>query len=390
MQPNLLHSRIAVSLCFFVNGFLFANCTSRMPELQKLFGVDDAALGTILFCVALGSMCAMPVAGWITLRLGSHRVTTIAGILLCLCLPLLPVYKEIWSIRAAFFTVGALLGAMDVTMNGQAILVERLWEKVIFSSFHAVFSIGMALGALSGAIFSDWKWALVAHLQGVAFLGIFVVIGTYFFLIPEEKIIKTKETNTTAAKDDFWTTVRLVLPVALIAFCCMTGEGAMADWSAIYMNKIVGESEAMGAKAFGTYAFAMTLGRVFGDYFTIRLGKMRLILLESILCIAGLGLAISYVSVWTTFAGFFLVGLGVATIVPIAYSTAGNLKGISPSLGISIVTSIGYTGFFIAPPLIGYLSNTYDLRIGLCFVLGLFLLMFILINWLMRTKTIEN
>jgi MFS family permease len=120
------------------------------------------------------------------------------------------------------------------------------------------------------------------------------------------------------------------------------------------------------------------------------LGKFRLLILDSLCTVVGLGLALGVVSLWSTLLGFLLVGFGVSTIVPIVYSSAGNLKGLSPSLGISMVTSIGYSGFFIGPPMIGFLSNAFDLRIGLSFVLFLFLLMSGMIVWLARKTAISQ
>jgi MFS family permease len=167
----------------------------------------------------------------------------------------------------------------------------------------------------------------------------------------------------------------------------MTGEGAMVDWSAIFMNTVVRQSEVISAWAFGIFGVSMTLGRIFGDYFTLKLGKRKLMLIDAFLAIMGLSIALLFVSVWSTFLGFFLVGLGLSTIVPIVFSSAGNLKNISPSAGISMATSIGYTGFFIGPPAIGFLAETFGLRIGLVFVLGLFVLMTIV---LMRISEKED
>jgi MFS family permease len=141
------------------------------------------------------------------------------------------------------------------------------------------------------------------------------------------------------------------------------------------MNTVVGQNEVISAWVFGTFGVSMTIGRIFGDYFTQKLGKQRLMLFDTFLAILGLTLALSFVSVWSTFLGFFLVGLGLSTIVPIVFSSAGNLKNISPSAGISMATSIGYTGFFIGPPSIGYLAEMFGLRVGLGFVLGLFVFM---------------
>lgn len=372
-NKNLFLNRIAVSTFFFVNGFLYANWTSRLPELQRFFGLSNARLGTVLFCIALGSMVSMPFAGWLGSRFGSDKIVKIVAILFCLSIPMVAISQNEWIIRLCFFFLGAASGSMDVTMNGQAVLVERLWGKIIFSSFHAIFSIGMALGAAAGGIFSSFEVSLQTHLIIIGFLGILPILWASTKLIKDQ--IHEPETVKSKVKTDNFLAFKTILPFGIIAFCCMTGEGSMVDWSAIFMNTVVGQSEAISAWAFGTFGVSMTIGRIFGDYFTLKLGKQKLMLIDAFLAILGLGIALVFVSVWSTFLGFFLVGLGLSTIVPIVFSSAGNLKNISPSAGISMATSIGYTGFFIGPPAIGYLAENFGLRLGLGFVLALFIVM---------------
>ena len=370
---TILINRIAVSIFFFINGFLYANWTSRLPELQRFYGFNNAKLGTVLFFIALGSMVAMPFAGWLGSKFGSDKIVWIVSILFCLAIPMVAISQNEWIIRLCFFILGAASGSMDVTMNGQAVLVERQWGKVIFSSFHAIFSIGMAIGAATGAIFSNFAIPLQTHLNVLALISIIPILWAATKLIKDkhessEKTLKTKKSDNLLA-------LKAILPLGIIAFCGMTGEGSIVDWSAIFMNTVIGQNEVVSAWGFGVFGISMTIGRIFGDYFTLKLGKQKLMIIDAILSIVGLAIALLFVSVWATFAGFFLVGLGLSTIVPIVFSSAGNLKNISPSAGISMATSIGYTGFVVGPPAIGYLSETFGLRIGLSLVLALFILM---------------
>jgi len=166
---------------------------------------------------------------------------------------------------------------------------------------------------------------------------------------------------------------------ALIAFYGMLAEGAMADWSAIYMNTVIGETEVFSAIAFGGFGVSMTVGRIMGDYFTQQLGKKKLMIWNAAISISGFMLVLAFAAPWTTIIGFFLVGLGLASVVPIVYSVAGNVTDISPGIGIAMVTTIGYSGFFVGPPAIGYLADIYGLRVGLSFSLLLLAVMLILI-----------
>jgi MFS family permease len=373
---NIKTNRLAVATFFFVNGFLHANFMARLPLFQSNLGVSNSVLGSLLFVVAIGALVGMPVTGGLAARFGSDYMARLTALFFCFFLALTPFAQNIWLVGILLFLMGVNMGAMDVCMNGQAVFVERRWHKPIMSSFHAVFSIGMALGAGAGALFSKWEIALPIHISTLA------VVSVGLILWASTRLIKEKTPNTPpneAAKKGFSLPNKAIVPLGLIAFCCMTGEGSMSDWSALYMNKIVGQDTAFSAITFGIYATGMTLGRIFGDYLVERLGKKRLMIYDALLAIAGLSIALFYVSVPTTLIGFFMVGLGVSTIVPIVFSTAGNTKGIHPSQGIAMATSIGYTGFFVGPPIIGFLSDFYDLRLGLGVALLLFYVMFALV-----------
>lgn len=375
-MSDLQRSRLAVSLFFFVNGFLHANLVARLPQFQAQLSISDGQLGLLLFCIALGAMLGMPITGGLAARLGSENMARLMAWLFCLIVPLIPMVFNWYAAGFIFLAMGFSMGAMDVCMNGQAVYVERRWGKTIMSSFHAVFSIGMALGAGVGALFSKLEVALTTHIWCMALVSLAIIIWAGRYLIPENQPASDQPSE--KAKG-FRLPTAAILPLGLIAFCCMTGEGSMADWSAIYMNKVVGKDEAFSAFGFGIYAFGMTLGRLLGDFTTQYFGQKRLLLFDALAATFGLSLALAHVSVPTALIGFFLVGIGVSTVVPIVFSAAGNTPGVHPSVGIAMATSIGYLGFFIGPPAIGYLSDAYGLRTGLTFSLGLFVLMFVLV-----------
>lgn len=376
-------NRIAVAAFFFINGLLYANWTARLPELQRFLGLSNTLLGTLLLISALGAVLSMPVAGWLTARFGSHKTTPIAGLLFVSMVPLLVISPD-WRVASVFFfLIGTCAGVLDVSMNNQAVFVERAYQKPIMSSFHAVFSIGMAIGAGVGALFAKYQWSLLSHLAVLAVLGIVALFAASFFMIKqpsdandsEDSILKDKK-----QKGGLRLPAKAVLPLGLIAFCGMTGEGAMADWSAIFMSKVVGNTDFFSALAFGVFGVAMTIGRLLGDYATEKLGKNRLMTYNSLLAFAGLLLPLLFPITWVTLIGFFLIGLGLATVVPIVYSTAGNTPGVSPGEGIAMATTIGYAGFFVGPPVIGFMADEFGLRAGLLFALLLFGIMGVLVR----------
>ena len=368
-------NRLAVASFFFFCGFLYANWVARLPEIQRLYGVSNATLGTLLLCLAAGSIISMPFAGALTVLFGSHRLTWVTAVGFCVFAPIIPLVSNVWVIGGLFFILGMNNGSLDVSMNGQAVYVERLYGKPIMSSFHGVFSVGMALGAGSGALFAQLNVPLFTHLLTISCLCLLLIGWASFHLIKDEG---TASQNTEGGQT-FRLPTKAILPLGIIAFCGMTGEGTIADWSAIYMNKVIGKSEAFSALAFGAFATAMTFGRIFGDYFIKRFGKRTILIFSSLLSFLGLSVAILVPSAYIVLLAFFSVGLGLANVVPIVYSTAGNTEGVSPSVGIAMSTTIGYTGFFIGPPVIGYLSDAFSLPIGLAFTLILFVIMFFLV-----------
>jgi MFS family permease len=373
-------NRLAVSLFFFTNGFQYANWVARLPEVQQLYGVSNARLGTILLCSAAGAISAMPFAGLLTVRFGSRWVTIATAIAFVLLIPLIPLISNLWLISLLFFLFGVFGGSEDVAMNGQAVYVERMYNRPILSAFHGVWSVGTFLGAGFGALFAKFGIGLFTHFLTISILSLGLIVWAAFNLIKDDPLSTATEKS---VQDEENSTFRLptkaILPLGIIAFCGMTGEGSIADWAAIYMHKVIGQDEAFSALAFASFALAMTVARLFGDYFINEFGNRKQLIGCSTLAILGLSLALAVNNPWMVLLGFYMVGLGIATIVPIIYSAAGNTEGVSPSVGIAMATTIGYTGFFVGPPVIGYLADAFSLRIGLSFGLLLFVIMFIFV-----------
>ena len=339
-------------------------------------------LGILLFCIAAGAMTAMPFTGTVISRFGSHRVTVFTGALMCTMLPLLAVMPNVYVAGIAFFGYGFAGGSMDVAMNGQAVYVERDYGRSIMSSFHAVFSAGMASGAVVGGLFTKTDSSLFFHFLSVGILSALVVwVASYYLINAMEEERKAGEDQ-----PSFIFPNKLILPLGLIAFCSMVGEGTMADWSALYMEDVVGQSEALGAMTIFSFGMAMFIGRSFGDHFTNKWGKYKMLRNSSLLAIVGLTLMLTVVSWPVVLLSSFLLGLGLATVAPIVYSASGNTPGVAPSVGIAMATTVGYAGFFVGPPTLGFLADAFGLRWALVFTLGLLVLMWVLSVRLGRGK----
>lgn len=386
---NAKQSRVAVSTIFAINGFLYANWVARLPRLQEGYGLGHGQLGLVLLASSVGALVAMPLTGKVIVQAGSHRITRIMLFAFCLLIPFIPITPNIYTLGTVLFLLGAASGSLDVAMNAQAVLVEQALRKPVMSSFHAIFSAGMMLGAGSGALFNRLEIGLPYHLLIVTVVGLLAAFWAERQLIPDHR--ELEENEATSSTNILLRPELLIL--GLIAFCCMLGEGAMADWTTNYLEKISNGGRywsPMGLVAFST---AMMIGRFLGDGARLKMGDARLLLLGSLIAVSGMLMALIWPVIWTGIAGFFLVGIGLATIVPIAYSTAGSLPDLSPGVGISMVTTIGYAGFLVGPPAIGFISDWLDLRWGMTVVLFLFILMLIL-NWVAirqkRTKMVEG
>ena len=361
------YQRIAIALVFFINGFASGNWATRLPEIQTNLGIDNATLGSALLFASVGSIFAMPFTGWLTVQYGSRNISIFSSISFSIAFVLMPFIHSVWVLRGVFFIIGAMNGSLDVAMNSQAVVVEKAYGRPIMSSFHAVFSGGMMIGAWSSSLFTACHSSLSVHFFSIAVFNLMLLFWAVRHFIKDKP---TKEDDGDAPL--FRLPNKALAAFGLIAFCCMLGEGSMADWSAIYIHKSLGASLALAPLGVGAFSMAMLLGRSIGDKVIERYGYRDVLIVSSLISAVGLLAALSVEQVYVAISGFFIVELGLATIVPICYSRAGNTEGISPSVGLAMVTTVGYAGFLFGPPIIGYLADWQSLRIALYFVVGLF------------------
>lgn len=379
----MLLNRIAVKVAFFLNGFIYANWVSRLPRIQELYNADNGTIGLVLLAMSLGAVVAMPFTGWIIIRNGSRVITLIAVVLYCAFVPLIPFMPNVIALFGLYLIMGIVTGTLDVAMNAQAVMVEKAYQKPIMTSFHALFSIGMALGAWCGALFADLKFDLSYHLSAIVIISLIAAFWVSRNLIHDRPQANTKEDGPL-----FRFPSKALISVGIIAFCCMMGEGAMSDWTVNYMENIAKASVTVAPIALSAFATAMTIGRIFGDRIRSSWGDTKLIMTGGVISSAGLALSLIFPDPIIAIAGFFLVGLGLSTIVPITYSIAGNAKGLPSGVGLAMVTTVGYAGFLFGPPIIGFIADLSNLRVGLSVVIILFIVMTTLA--FARMKTAEG
>ncbi len=365
---DLPPSRIAVKIIFFLNGFVHANYYSRLPRIQEQYQIDNGIIGLVLLSSAVGALLAMPFTGWLIIGQGSRRITIIGCLLYCLLIPFIPWMAVTVGLMALFFILGVAAGMLDVAMNSQAVMVEKEMRKPIMTSFHALFSVGMMLGAMCGSFFTELNVGLPLHFLLICVLSLITLAVARYYLIHDKP-------ESAPEGPAFRLPNAAMISIGVIAFCCMLGEGAMADWSTNYMENVALADKALAPLGLSAFAMAMTLGRVFGDSGRVRFGDRYLMIGCGLIATFGLLIVIIFVHPLAVIAGLFIVGIGLSAIVPIAYSVAGHSRDLPPGVGLAMVTTVGYSGFLFGPPIIGLIASWRDLRVALGFVAILFVLM---------------
>ncbi len=362
-------SRLAVKIIFFLNGFVHANYFSRLPRIQDQFNIDNGLVGLVLLSSSIGALLAMPFTGWLIIRNGSRRITIFSAYFYCSLIPLIPWMPHLWALIILFFLLGISSGMLDVAMNSQAVMVEKELSKPIMTSFHALFSIGMMVGAMGGSLFTKLGAGLFTHFATITGISLITVFIARYYMIHDKPAVREVEGPA------FRLPNAAMVSIGVIAFCSMLGEGAMADWSTNYMENVALANPALAPIGLSAFALAMTIGRLFGDGARIRFGDRRLMVVCGLVATAGLTLAIVFVHPFMVIAGLFIVGIGLSAVVPIAYSIAGHTRDLPSGVGLAMVTTVGYSGFLFGPPIIGFIADWLSLRIALSLVAVLFIVM---------------
>jgi len=355
----LASSRWAVTALFFMNGVIFATWVSRIPAIQKALGMSDGLLGGALLFMALGALVAMPVAGNLSTRFGSARVCGWSALVFFAGLPVLALAPNPWTLMAGLFIFGMGHGALDVAMNAQAVVVEVRYDKPIMSSFHALFSLGGLAGAGLGGVIAELGTRPEIHF---GIIGAILALVTFAYACPR---LLTGTAVRDVPKTPFaWPSQRLIM-LGIIAFCVLMGEGAMADWSAIYLEKVTSASEGLAAAGYAAFSLTMAAGRFGGDALTAKFGPVKLVRWSGLLSAAGLVVALVSAEPVISILSFAAVGLGYSTVVPQVFTAAGRMEGMQAGPALAAVTTMGYFGFLIGPPLIGFLAEGVTLRMAL-------------------------
>jgi MFS family permease len=350
-----------VSLIFLIHGLIIATWASRIPAFQAQLHLSPAVLGRSLMMAAIGSVFAMPVAGWLIHKFGSLSITLGSTLGFGLALPLIAGSNTVLTLSVALLFYGAMAGSMDVAMNTHAVMLEKLYQRHIMSSFHALFSLGGMAGAALGGLVASRGVPVGLHfwVGGIALVAMSLLAFRWLPLpSPSADAEKLAPGGTIA-----WSVTLGAL--ALLAFSIMLVEGAIADWSAIYLRTSVLTGPGLAALGYAVFSGAMAAGRLAGDYLTGKLGRAHLVCYGALLAAAGLAFVVVFGNAASALVGFTCAGAGLATIIPNTFAAAGNIEGTAPGPSLAVVTTAGYAGFLAGPPLIGSVAQLSTIRAAL-------------------------
>jgi MFS transporter len=344
--------RQATFAVFAVNGAMIGTWVAHIPWLQERLDISKTTIGFALLCMAVGALIAMPLTGQVLARRSSAGVARAGTLIYCLMLPLPLIAPSAVALGAILFVFGAANGVMDVSMNAHGVAVERDLGKPIMSSLHGGWSVGgflaAGLAALAGAAGADPR--LLALCLGVA-----------LWLVAWWITARLGEASTHSAGEGtgFALPARGVILLGALCFLVMMTEGAIGDWSGIYLRENLGATTAASATGFTGFSLGMAVARLGGDPINTRLGAGPLLRGGMSLVALALATVLLIGSPVPAVIGFALIGLGIANAVPILFSAAGRHEPAGPSL--AAVFTVGYTGFILGPPLIGGLADTIGL-----------------------------
>lgn len=362
LQPRRLplSARAATMALFFANGATFATWGIHIPTVKARFGLSEASLSLAMFMVAAGAIVAMKFAGQWVARIGTRRASVQGGVAFGVMTALIMLMPSYPAMLAVLLLFGITNAGFDVAMNAQAATVEANHHKPIISSLHGMFSLGGMAGAAVGGALLELGVPPAVHCGGMALVTMATALCAGPFMLPDHVHAEGESAHPT--------TGRTLFLLGVLAFFGLVGEGAMYDWTTVYMREIAQSPEAIASAGYAAFSGGMALARFGGDFARGRWGNMHVLGASGVLATGGILLALLWPAPIAVLTGFALMGVGAANMVPIFFITASRLPGVPAAEGIAAVARFAYVGLLIGPVIIGLIAHRSDLRWGLSVV----------------------
>jgi predicted MFS family arabinose efflux permease len=357
--PSVAAQVWSLRFVFFSLGLAYASWVARIPAFRDSLQLSHDQLGWALLLGGMGAIVAFPVARWLQTLRTSRWMTYWMSLLNALALLPIALSTRVEVLMLSLFAWGFSTALMDVGMNTHSVKVERFAGRAVLSVFHAFFSLGGLVGAVLGALAAQLAWSPLLHFGLVALCSVvgLVALRGHLHSYP----IEAPSHARTASQ---WVPQRpsgIVLLLGCLMLCSFMVEGAIADWGGIFLRDQLAASLAVAPLGFAAFSVSMVLGRLGGDSLRDRYTSAQVLRLAGIVATAGFGLIVLSPAVWLALLGFFAVGLGLSVVVPVLFSSAGHLPGAEGERSLAQVTLVGYAGFLVGPPLLGFVAQ----RLGL-------------------------
>lgn len=371
-------NRLAISAIFFSYGLTFASWAARIPSIQSKFDLSEAGLGSLLIALPVGSFISLPIAGYLVAKYGSKKITQINVLAYSLSLFSIAFIPSVYAVGAMLFLFGFTGNSINVAINTQAVDLGKLMKKPIMASFHGMWSLAGFSGAALGAVMIAYNFNLELHYGLVLAINLIVSLWAFSSLLHIKPTEEEKNAPTFVWPD------KSLLLLGIIALCSMLIEGTMFDWSGVYFKKVVHAPIQWVGLGYVAFMISMASVRFVADKVTAIYGSKRIIMLSGICSLVGLLLVILFPHFYVAIIGFFIIGIGVSAVIPLVFDMAGNTKRMLPSIALASVSTMGFFGFLVGPPIIGFLAEALGLQISFSFIAFMALLVIILASRLKR------
>lgn len=360
--------QISTRFAFLITGLAMSAWAPLIPFVKARLDIGESTLGLLILCFGIGSLMAMPVTGLLVNRYGCRRVITISLLLMCASLVCLAISPGIPGMALNLLIFGMMLGGTDVAMNMQAVVVEKASGRAMMSGFHGFYSLGGIFGAV---VMSALLWLGLSPFHSL--LSLTAVLLLMLAYCAKDLLPKDNSTENSGEREPFFVLPRgKVLLLGSLCFIAFLSEGAVLDWSAVFLNSLRGIDPVHAGLGFACFSVAMTIGRFTGDKIVNILGGTRVVLWGGLCAASGFLLVVFVPYSAAAFIGFTLVGVGASNIVPVLFTAAGNQNSMPMGLAISAVVSMGYAGLLAGPAVIGFIAEVSSLNVSFVIVaLGL-------------------
>lgn len=354
---------VSIALTFMILAILYGSWIARLPDIKIQLNLSESEVGLALMGLAVGSLAAMPITVYILKYMHVGKATFVSTLFACGAF-MVPAYAQgKWTLFMGLTLCGLTEGFMNIAMNTAGTSFENTSGKKILSTCHGMFSVGLVIGALASGLFANYGFPFPEQMLGI---GAAMMVFAFFLRSSVEKVADVEEKDS-----GFVFPPAVIVGLGIICVCFNIGEGAIADWSGIYLRENIGSDPFTASLGLAIFSTGMAIGRFNGDWIRQIMSSRKILLAGGFIVLFGLSFVVLTNLTSTVIFGFFATGLGLSVAIPILYSESTQIEGVQPSVGLASLTTFSLVGFMCGPPFIGFIAEEIGLRGGFSFLLFL-------------------